>query len=95
MLDYLESQVLALIGDAKSASLASRPFLFGKLCVADIAIASHFLNARYAGFTVDKDNWPLLSAYLQRAWQHPAFAEQIEEEKPMIDSMLDKAGMAA
>ena len=45
-LDYLEGE------------LPDSGWLFGRMGLADIAIASFFVNARYAGFTVDAGRWP-------------------------------------
>ena len=45
-LDYLEGQ------------LPAAGFLFGEIGLADIAIASFFRNADYAGFTIDAGRWP-------------------------------------
>lgn len=32
----------------------------------DIALATHFINVEYAGYSVDGQRWPRLAAYLQR-----------------------------
>src|SRR3954447_16497031 len=45
-LDYLEDE------------LPENGFLFGDIGIADIAIASFFRNADYAGFSVDGERWP-------------------------------------
>src|SRR5689334_10229990 len=45
-LDYLE------------AELPPDGFLFGEIGAADIAIASFFVNGRYAGFSCDASRWP-------------------------------------
>jgi len=92
-LDYLEQQVTSLIGE-RSRGAAEHNFLFGALSVADISIASHLLNAHYAGFDLDKQQWPQLAHYLKRVWQHSAFAEEIEKSKPVIDKLLSQAGLA-
>ncbi len=88
-LNYLEARINELTAASSSA------YLFGDLSVADIAIASPFLNARYAGFQVDASQWPATAHYLDAIWQHPAFAEQIEQEQPVIADLLTKAKQAA
>ncbi len=61
-LDYLETQIPA------------DGFLFGAIGVADIAIASFFRNAEYAGFTVDETRWPNVARFVARTLAQPAFA---------------------
>ena len=54
-LDYLEGE------------LPAEGFLFGAIGLADIAIASFFRNAFYAGFSVDAGRWPKSAAFVERA----------------------------
>ena len=61
-LDYLER---SLPGDG---------YLFGDVGLADIAVASFFRNAEYAGFTVDAARWPTVARFVQRMLDHPVFA---------------------
>ncbi|MEZ5558112.1 MAG: glutathione S-transferase family protein [Pseudomonadales bacterium] len=63
VLDYLESQVP---GDG---------YLFGHLCVADVAIASFFRNAAFARYAIDAARWPKTAAFVARVLAHPAFLE--------------------
>ncbi len=69
VLDYLESQVSG--GDA---------IIAGRFSVADIAIASLFVNLKHAGFRVDASRWPKLAAYLEAVHARPSFKALIEEE---------------
>ncbi len=62
-LDYLESQ------------LPTEGFLFGEIGVADIAVASFFRNADYAGFSVDASRWQRTSAFIERTLTHPCIAD--------------------
>jgi len=94
VLDYLEAQVGELMGDRCNGA-AEQAFLFGEIGVADIAIATQFLNAHYAGFNVDAKNWPALASYLQRVWAQPVFAEEITQALPAMEDILNKAGLAA
>ena len=68
MLDYLESQVPA------------EGFLFGKMGVADLALASPFVNAGYAGYQVDAERWPLFARFYQRVVEHPVVAPLLQAE---------------
>jgi glutathione S-transferase len=67
-LDYLEGQ------------LPAEGWLFGEIGLADIAIASFFRNADYAGFTADADRWPRTAAFVARALDHPVFAQILRFE---------------
>ena len=68
--DWLESQ----IGD--------REWLVGtRFGIADIAMASPFVNFGHAGESVDAGRWPRLAAYLQRVHARPSFKALIEEER--------------
>jgi glutathione S-transferase len=68
--DWLESQ----IGD--------REWLVGtRFGIADIAVASPFVNLGHAGEAVDAKRWPRLAAYLQRVHSRPSFKALIEEER--------------
>ena len=68
MLDYLEGQVPA------------DGFLFGEITVADLALASPFVNAGYAGYSIDTAKWPKLAAFVERVKSHGAMAPRLEEE---------------
>lgn len=68
--DYLEGE----IGD--------RTWLVGeRFSVADVSVASPFLNWGYAGERVDAERWPKLVAYLERVHSRPSFRPLIEEEQ--------------
>jgi glutathione S-transferase len=70
VLDWLEGQV----GD--------REWLSGpRFGIADLAVASPFVNFGHAGETVDPKRWPRLTAYLQRVHARPSFKALIEEER--------------
>ena len=67
-LDYLESQ------------LPAAGFIFGGIGLADIAIASFFRNAEYAGFTVDADRWPTTARFVGEVLAQPALAKLLAFE---------------
>lgn len=65
VVDYLEGQ---LSSDA--------PFFFGEgMGIADIAVSTFFRNAGFAGFSLDPDRWPRMSALVARALDHPGFSK--------------------
>ena len=72
VLDYLEPQ------------LPDDGFLFGTLGLADIAIATFFPNARFAGYEVDAQRWPTTAAFVERCLAHPAFAALTPFEQAQI-----------
>lgn len=61
-LDYLEGE------------LPSGGFLFGDIGLADIAVASFFRNAAYAGFEPDSARWPNTAGFVERTLAHPCIA---------------------
>ena len=68
--DYLESQVGesdGIVGD--------------RFSIADIAIASPFVNLRHGDEWVDATKWPRLCAYLERVLARPSYAALVEEER--------------
>lgn len=67
-LDYLDGQ------------LPDDSFLFGEIGAADIALASFFRNAAYAGFDVDRARWPRTSAFVERTLAHPCLAKLLSLE---------------
>ncbi|MBI1250899.1 MAG: glutathione S-transferase family protein [Alphaproteobacteria bacterium] len=61
--------------------LADNPYFLGAdPSLADIAIATHFVNFGYGGERVDASRWPRLAAFVERMFSMPAFAALMEEE---------------
>ncbi|WP_066014047.1 glutathione S-transferase family protein [Endozoicomonas atrinae] len=70
---YLESEV------------PETDFLFGAdLQLADIALATHFINLSHAGVQVEPAEYPRLAAYIDRLFLHPAVAFRIAEDKKVF-----------
>lgn len=73
LLDYLEGE------------LGNREYFVGdRLTVADIAMASQFVNLQHGGESVDASRWPKMAAYVERMHQRPAFHHQIEKETGFV-----------
>ena len=72
VLDYLE------------AELPADGFLFDALGLADIAIATFFPNARFAGYEIDAQRWPTTAAFVERCLAHPVFAALTPFEQAQI-----------
>jgi glutathione S-transferase len=70
--DYLERE----LGDGEF-------FVGGAISIADISIASPFVNLRHAGVAPERKRWPRLRAFLDRMWSRPPFKQAIEEETPV------------
>lgn len=71
--DYLEGVIHPsghLVGDS--------------LTLADIAVASPFVNAAHAGFVPDAAAYPKLTAYLAAMHARPSFADWIRRERKML-----------
>jgi len=64
IIDYLERQL-----PSDSA------FFFGEISIADIAVASFFRNADFAGFGLDPDRWPRTAALVAQTLEHPSFTK--------------------
>jgi glutathione S-transferase len=76
VLDYLEREV----GDGEG-------IVGGRFSIADVALASPFVNFAHAGEHVDAGRHPRLAAYLERVHGRPSFKGLIEEEKAAFASM--------
>ncbi|MDG2441667.1 MAG: glutathione S-transferase family protein [Luminiphilus sp.] len=69
MLDYLEGRI------------PTEGFIFGDFMMADLSIASPFINAAYAGYEVDESRWPNLAGLVARVRAQPQVAAVLEKEK--------------
>ena len=73
LFDYLDREIgdhEFLVGDAFS--------------IADIAVATQFVNLRFAGGSVDAARWPKLAAYVERMHARTSFAARIEDESRLF-----------
>lgn len=60
-------------------------FLVGdSLTLADISVASPFVNAAHAGYVPDAATYPKLTAYLASMHSRPSFADWIRRERKML-----------
>lgn len=76
LLDYLETVVTAdgyLVG--------------GRLTLADLAVASPFVNLGHCDVTIDAAHWPKSAAYVANILARPSFAPMIEAENRMVAAM--------
>jgi len=59
-------------------------FIFGELQLADISLASPFINAGYANYSVDAQRWPKLSAFIERVKVHPIMEPILKAEAKIM-----------
>lgn len=78
ILDYLESQV------------PGGQYLFGDIAVADIAIASFFRNAHFAGFELDSSRWPRTASFVEHVFAHPGFSRLRTFEDLMMSVPIEE-----
>ncbi|MFI5319719.1 MAG: glutathione S-transferase family protein [Myxococcota bacterium] len=83
-----EANVARVVSEALPGPLAylesvapREGFACGDFSIADIALASAFSNASYAGYEPEASAHPKLRALLERIRQSPAFAAQLERER--------------
>jgi glutathione S-transferase len=70
MFDYLEGE----IGD--------KQFLVAnQFSIADIGVATQFVNLALAGYGIDAKRWPKLNTFLARIHGRPSFSAVIDKEK--------------
>jgi glutathione S-transferase len=68
-----------------SEQLGDQEYLVGgRFTIADIAVASPFVNLGHAGVPVDGKRFPKLAAYLARIHSRPSFKALIEEERAAL-----------
>jgi glutathione S-transferase len=81
LMDYLEAQ----LGDGE--------FFVGEcISIADVAVASPFVNTRHAGLVPERKRWPRLRAFLDRIWRRASFKKPIEEETPVFGKRSARIG---
>ena len=67
--------------------LPARGYFLGEtIGLADIAIASFFRNAIYAGVEIDPGRWPRLAAFVERALAEPCFAATYPFEQAQLST---------
>ncbi len=76
-LDYLESE----LPDVRLSCSAP-------LGLADIALASFFVNARYAGFTLDPARWPRVARFVDDVLAEPVFEKLLGFEAIQMSATI-------
>ena len=74
MFDYLNGELAE----------GSTTFVGKQFTIADVAVASIFVNLQHAGVGVDPKRWPRLAKALASTFERPSFRALIQEEKAML-----------
>jgi glutathione S-transferase len=70
------------------AEIGDREYLVGgRFSLADIAIASPFVNLAHGGGSIDAKRWPRLAEYVGRITARPSFKACIEAEKAFFGGL--------
>ncbi|MEN6542020.1 glutathione S-transferase family protein [Parvibaculum sp.] len=65
--------------------IGAKEFLVGgAFSIADISVATHFVNFAHAGYTPDEKRWPNLARFLKAIHARPSFAACIAEESAFV-----------
>jgi glutathione S-transferase len=75
-LDYLEGE------------LPETGYVFGQLGLADLAIASFFVNARYVGFEVDAKRWPKTARFVDDVLAEPVLKKLLGFEAIQMNASI-------
>lgn len=71
--------------DCFEKEIGSKTYLVAdSFSIADISLATHFVNLAHAGFRPDEKTWPNLTRYLAGILARPSFAACIEEETALL-----------
>jgi len=80
----MNEQVAPLLAYLEAQLGTHEYFVGNRLTIADIAVASPFVNMRHAGFPPDKAKFPKLAEFVARMHARPSFKTCIEEERPVF-----------
>lgn len=79
------TQEMPKVFDYLEGAIGKQDFLVGgKLSVADLAVATHFVNLQYGQETVDSARWPNLARYIQALLARPSFQAAMAEDRQMM-----------
>ena len=74
---------MPVIFDYLTKELGANDYLVGNtFSIADVSIATHFVNLQHAGYKPDPARWPTFAAFIERVLSRPSFKALIDEEAP-------------
>lgn len=80
-----EARLLPPVVDYLESVIPASGFLVeDRLTLADITVASPFVNLMHVGWTVDATSHPKTAAYVAAMLSRPSFAAWVEREKAMV-----------
>ncbi|MBA4049200.1 MAG: glutathione S-transferase [Sphingomonas sp.] len=86
--DAAEANEVPPILDYLEAHIPESGFLVGdRLTLADIAVASPFVNLMHCGSAVDAARWPKTAAYVAAILARPSFAAMVAAESAVVAAM--------
>lgn len=68
-------------------------FVGDQISIADIAVASQWVNFQHGGEQIDAARWPHLAAHRDRVHTRPSFAESLAQEHALIGKIRHKLGL--
>jgi glutathione S-transferase len=91
---YVEKSItkkLPPLFDYLEANIQGNEFIVGaSVSVADIAIASQFVNFSHGKESIDASRWPNAAAYITRLHERPIIAAMIAQESAFIEKILSR-----
>ncbi len=79
-----EEELIPIFAYLEGVIPASHHLVGDTLTLADIAVASPFVNLAHAGFAFDTATYPKLGAYVSAIHARPSFADWIRRERKML-----------
>ena len=71
--------------DYMNGEVPEQGFLYGEdITVADISLVTPFINAGYAGYTIDAERWPVFAAFAERVKSHAAMVPILAAEAAQL-----------
>lgn len=87
--NILEESMPACLAYLETLAPESGYFVGDSLSIADFAVTTCFIQARYGDFDVDGSVAPKLRSYLDGAFANPLVAAQLDAEKNAVPGLLD------
>ncbi|MDE1173283.1 MAG: glutathione S-transferase family protein [Parvibaculaceae bacterium] len=86
--DKTMTEKMPRLFDYLNREIGDNAFLVGgRFSVADIAVATHFVNLAHAGYAPDEASYPALRRFLTAIHARPSFASLIADERKMLASL--------
>ncbi len=81
MVQHTLNELMPVILDYMTECLGDDEFMVGgEFSIADISLASPFVNFKIAGETIDAERWPAVAAYIERIHSLPCYAPILEND---------------